>query len=294
MPERICRGRAASPGLGGRPLVRLAARCRPSREPGDVAIAGARSGRRCAWRRSRRAAASWRALVAATRRDEAPRSWSSSSRCSRTGRCSDAAFAAIEAGAPAARAWRDGLDARSPAMRTPRTSISAPAPAISPTCATACCAHLAGARREPALPAGADPVGDDLTPSRFLALDWQPGRRRRARARQPAQPCRDAGARPRRPDGGRPRASVPANGRAEAIARRRERPLVLVARPRRRASDVAAARGRVRERGAAGDAPSAPRRRVTVDGERDRGDGQYRRSGASSTRSTSPPATASA
>ena len=96
-----------------------------------------------------------------------------------------------------------------------------------------------GPRRRRCCPA-AIVVGDDLSPSRFLALDWSVMGGRGAGARQPVLACRHAGARPRRADGdrarrgagkrrGRPRCRGGAPGRASG--RGHPRPLSRSARP---------------------------------------------------------------
>ena len=64
----------------------------------------------------------------------------------------------------------------------------------------ACGAHRR--RTAGAAPPGAILFGEDITPTRFLATDWS-RRRHRAIARQPGEPCRDAGALARRADGRR-------------------------------------------------------------------------------------------
>ena len=87
----------------------------------------------------------------------------------------EAAFSAIEVGATADRAWRTALDdqileyestedehfrARSSDLRDMRDRVLG---------------ALSGAATDSRLPSGAILVGEDLTPSRFLATDWSGG-----------------------------------------------------------------------------------------------------------------------
>jgi phosphoenolpyruvate-protein phosphotransferase (PTS system enzyme I) len=88
---------------------------------------------------------------------------------------SETAFAAIGAGVTADRAWRTALDAeiggyeaaddvhfkaRASDLRDIRDRVAG---------------ILSGATTDPFLPAGAILVGEDLTPSRFLSMDWSGG-----------------------------------------------------------------------------------------------------------------------
>jgi phosphotransferase system enzyme I (PtsI) len=88
---------------------------------------------------------------------------------------SETAFAAIGAGVTTDRAWRTALDAeiggyeaaddvhfkaRASDLRDIRDRVAG---------------ILSGATTDPGLPAGAILVGEDLTPSRFLSMDWSGG-----------------------------------------------------------------------------------------------------------------------
>ena len=88
---------------------------------------------------------------------------------------SESAFASIGAGVTADRAWRTALDAeicgyeaaedvhfkaRASDLRDIRDRVAG---------------ILSGAAMDPGLPSGAILVGEDLTPSRFLSMDWSGG-----------------------------------------------------------------------------------------------------------------------
>ena len=72
------------------------------------------------------------------------------------------------------RVDRDAGRSRSPATKPPTTTISAPARPISATSATRSSAALAG-EDDLDLPEAAVLTGEDVTPTRFLSVDWSRG-----------------------------------------------------------------------------------------------------------------------
>ena len=171
MAERASRAGARRPGWRRgrwsswrtRSTSRLSARLRPRR--------GARAP---ASRRSRRPRPSSRPWPRPTPRS-APRSSSSRSSCwatscwpRRRSRRSPRAPPRPPPGAPRSIS-------RSTPIARPRTNISPRGRAISPTCAIACCWRCRAATTARAMPCPRAPScwPLDLTPSRFLALDWQ-------------------------------------------------------------------------------------------------------------------------
>ena len=113
-------------------------------------------------------------LAAGADGDGRPRSSSSSSHCSTTRLDRGRRWPADPTACRRARHGSMTLDRADRGLRaTPRTIISGHGPAISRTCAIACCRRSAAARTDRCrLLPGAIVVADDLTPSRFLALDW--------------------------------------------------------------------------------------------------------------------------
>jgi phosphoenolpyruvate-protein phosphotransferase (PTS system enzyme I) len=85
------------------------------------------------------------------------------------------AFAAISEGASADRAWRTALDAEIGGYDTAEDEhFRARANDLRDICERVLCA-LSGEVTEPSAPSGAIVIGEDLTPSRFLATDWSAG-----------------------------------------------------------------------------------------------------------------------
>ena len=120
-------------------------------------------------------------------------------------------------------------------MRLPATTISGPAPPISRTSATRCCARLPGWRRSKR-PAGRHPVrrrhrADPLPRDRL-----EPGGGIALTRRQHGEPCRHAGALARRADGGRAWRCGDRDRRRRAARRRAWRHRAQPDRRRRRAS----------------------------------------------------------
>jgi phosphotransferase system enzyme I (PtsI) len=129
----------------------------------------------------------------AIERERRRRSWNSRSRCSRTTRWPSAAFVAIAEGAAADLAWLTS-DARGDRRlrRNPTTNISGRAQRISTTSRDRVVAHLDRIRDRSWRTSRRHRDGADLTPSRFLAIDWSRGGGARADRRQHDQPRRDA------------------------------------------------------------------------------------------------------
>ena len=110
----------------------------------------------------------------------------------------------IMTGRSAANAWQGVPGLQDCRCKRPMTIISGRGRAILPISRIACCVFLP-ARRMPRCRPSTILIGEDLPPSRFLAIDWSKAGCDRARARQPAQPCRHPGAGAWRADGDRPR-----------------------------------------------------------------------------------------
>lgn len=169
MAELRIRGRAASGGFASGPVALLRSGARALRGAGEPAAEAA------ALRAAIASALEQLGGLAANARSDGAEILAFQIAMLEDETLSEAAFGAIAAGAPADRGWRKALDreiadyetaedvhfrARASDLRDIRDRVLG---------------VLYGALAEPDLPPGAILVGEDLTPSRFLATDWSGG-----------------------------------------------------------------------------------------------------------------------
>ena len=170
MAELRVSGRVASGGFAAGPVAVFSTDAGTARRR-------RRAGRRDAGVAQRDRLRARAALGSRRQRPEAtaPTSWPFRSRCSRTKRCQKPPSPRLGPGSSADRAWRTRSKPRSATTKPPTTCISRRAQATCGTSAIGWPGILSGATTDPACPPGAILVGEDLTPSRFLSMDWSSG-----------------------------------------------------------------------------------------------------------------------
>ena len=127
------------------------------------------------------------------------------SRCSRTRRSRRPPSRRSARAQAADRAWRTALDAEIGGYDNAEDEhFRARANDLRDICERVLSA-LSGEVTEPSVPSGAIVIGEDLTPSRFLATDWSARRGHRANARQRLRSCGDPRTSSRRSNDYRPR-----------------------------------------------------------------------------------------
>ena len=161
------RGQAAAPGLAIGPLVRLACVAPAARRHGSP------NAERAALEQAIDRASSDLVALAESQEGEAFAILEFQLELLEDGELTGAAFAEVEAGAPADLAWRRALEAEmrglaaasDPYFRARASDLADLRDRVSRA--------LNGSdKRESALPEGAIVVADDLPPSRFLEIDW--------------------------------------------------------------------------------------------------------------------------
>jgi phosphotransferase system enzyme I (PtsI) len=164
---RRLRGRVAAPGLAAGPLARLAD------APGTARGAGPPAAERAALTQAIARAAADLAALAAPQGREATAILEFQAALLEDEDLTAAAYAEIEAGVPADRAWRQALDARI-ADFSAAEDIYFRARSADLTDLRDRVSRALGGGGEAglALPEGAILVADDLPPSRFLEIDW--------------------------------------------------------------------------------------------------------------------------
>ncbi len=161
------RGRAAAPGLAAGPLARLASAAVEARSFGSP------EAERAALEQAIARAGADLSALAATHKRESADILEFQLALLDDDELSGPAFAGIEAGAPAARAWRQALDAQiADYSAAEDDTFRARASDLVDLRDRVCRALTGDTQAQPTLPKEAIVLADDLAPSRFLEIDW--------------------------------------------------------------------------------------------------------------------------
>ena len=161
------RGRAAAPGLAAGPLARIA------NAAAEVRSFGSPEAERAALEQAIAKAAADLATLAASHERESAQILEFQLALLEDDELSGSAFAEIDAGAQAVRAWRRALDAQIADYSAAEDDTFRARTSDLADLRDRVCRALAGASQAaPALPEEAIVLADDLPPSRFLEIDW--------------------------------------------------------------------------------------------------------------------------